>query len=1006
MSVELGTAYAKIEANTEGFSSGIKKAQSDLDAFQNKAGLVASGLKGVGGAMTKIGGTLTKTVTAPILGVGAAAVKTTATFDQSMSKVAALSGATGKEFDALRAKAIEMGAQTAFSASESADALSYMALAGWDTQQMLDGLPGILDLAASSQMDLAQASDMVTDFLTAFGLEAADSTRMADQLAYAQAHSNTTTQMLGDAFENCAANMHSAGQTMETTTAILEAMANQGTKGSEAGTALSAVMRDITQKMDDGAIAIGDVAVAVEDENGNFRNLIDILADVEAATDGMGTAEKSAALSAVFTARSIKAVKEVLTQGTASVKEYEAALYDVDGTAREMSEKMLNNLNGQLTILKSTMETLLIQIGDILMPYMTKIVAKIKDIVTAFTELDVEQKEQIIKWAAIAASIGPALLVGGKLLTGMGNLISTGSKLIGWLSKAASAFGIFGGAASSAGGLLTGVAAAAGPILAVVGAVAALGVALKALYDQGGQFTEAVDRLKASIGEDLKNIVEGAKQAFEDFKNAMAPVVETIKNSFDFEAVDSAMADLVDAFMKFKETVEPLVELLMEFGSKVLAITVIPMLSQMAGLINGVVNALGPLIQTMTDIVNLFTDQFKIISGLIKGLVTGDFSDFIAGCESMQADTESIFLDLFETIKAFYGGFIEGFLTTFDSFTGGLLTDIKGVLTEVYNAVVEFFTVTIPEAFNNFINVVIPTFINGIKQWFNQLPYLLGYAFGMALVKLQEWGENLYSWVVSTIPTIIEGIMTWFRQLPGKIYEAIHSAYVKVVSWGVDMRQRATEIAKAFFNNTINWFKQLPNNVMNYLKNLYNSIVSWGSTMKQKATEIAKEFFDNMINWFRQLPDNIASWISQIPGKILAYKDAMKSAGTGLFTAFWQGLQEIWEGIAAWFEGIGEQIASWVASFKQGIADAQEAASSTKDSKGSHAGGLAYVPYNGYVATLHEGERVLTRNEAEDYNRGGYGNIVNNFYSPKAIDAYQANRLFKETVRQLNEGFA
>lgn len=961
MSVNLGTAYAEITVDTSKFAAGMQSAQADLKTFQTQANLVAEGFKGVGGAMTKVGGTLTKTVTAPIVGIGAAAVKTTATFDQSMSKVAALSGATGKEFDALRAKAIEMGAQTAFSASESADALSYMALAGWDTQQMLDGLPGILDLAAASQMDLAEASDMVTDFLTAFGLEAEDATRMADQMAYAQANSNTTTQMLGDAFENCAANMHSAGQTMETTTAILEAMANQGTKGSEAGTALSAVMRDITQKMDDGAIAIGDVAVAVEDENGNFRNLIDILADVEAATNGMGTAEKSAALSAVFTARSIKAVKEVLTQGTASVKEYEAALYDVDGTAREMSEKMLDNLNGQLTILKSTMETLLIQIGDILMPYMTKIVAKIKDVVTAFTELDEEQKKQIIKWAAIAASIGPLLLVGGKLLTGIGSLISTGTKIITWTTNIAKAFGFVSGGATGLSGALAGIGAAVGPILAVIAAVAALGVALKALYDQGGEFTEAVDRLKAALGEDLKNLIDGARKAFEDFKNAMAPVIETIKNSFDFEGVDSAMAGLVDAFMQLREAAQPVMEILMQLGQVVFATTVIPMLSEMMGLINGLVNALEPLINTLTDIVNIITDHFQMIGGLIKGVVTGDFSDFVAGCENLQSDTESIFKDMFETLKAFYEGFIEGFGVTFDSFTGGLLTDIKEFFVELWNEVVQFFTVTIPDGFNNFIGNTIPNFINSIKQWFDQLPYNIGYAFGMALVKIQEWGTNVSTWIQTTIPAIIESINTWFHELPGKIHEAIHEAYNKIVSWGVDMRQKATEIGRAFFNN--------------------------------------------LVDFFKKLPDEIRKWVASIPGKILSVKDEMKKAGTALFNAFWDGLKEVWEGIEEWFEKIGEKITSWINSIRQGIADAQNSANKAQ-SQGSHADGLSYVPYNGYVASLHEGERVLTRNEAEAYNRGYGGGVVNNFYSPKAIDAYEANRLFKQTVLQLNEGFA
>ena len=255
MSVNLGTAYAEMVLDTKKFQQGLKNAKEDLNGFNKDMDSVASTMKSAGKSIEGAGKKLTTTVTLPILGIGVAAVKTTSDFDASMSRVQALSGATAEEFDRLRNKAIEMGGKTAFSATESADALSYMALAGWDANKSIDALPGVLDLAASSQMDLAQASDLVTDFLTAFGLEAKDATNMANQLAYAQSHSNTTTQQLGDAFGNCAAQMHTAGQTMETTTAFLEAMANQGLKGSEAGTALSAVVRDITQKMENGGPA-------------------------------------------------------------------------------------------------------------------------------------------------------------------------------------------------------------------------------------------------------------------------------------------------------------------------------------------------------------------------------------------------------------------------------------------------------------------------------------------------------------------------------------------------------------------------------------------------------------------------------------------------------------------------------------------------------------------------------------------------------------------------------
>lgn len=280
------------------------------------------------------------------------------TFEASMSKVEALSGASGAELEALSNKAKELGASTQYSASQVADAFGYMSLAGWKTEDMLQGIDGVLSLAAASGMDLATASDMVTDYLSAFSLTAADASHMVDMLAYAQANSNTTTQQLGDAFGNCAANMNAAGQDMETTTAILEAFANQGIKGSEAGTKLSAIMRDITAKMKDGKIQIGDTAVAVTDANGNFRDLTDILFDVESATNGMGNAEKAAALSATFTSRSVGGLNMILNEGVGNIASYEQALRNSDGAAKDMAATMQDNLQGKVAGFKSALEGL------------------------------------------------------------------------------------------------------------------------------------------------------------------------------------------------------------------------------------------------------------------------------------------------------------------------------------------------------------------------------------------------------------------------------------------------------------------------------------------------------------------------------------------------------------------------------------------------------------------------------------------------------------------------
>ena len=202
-------------------------------------------------------------------------VETGMEFESSMSEVASISGATGSELQKLEDTAQEFGATTVFSASESAEALKYMSLAGWDVSQSTGALGGVLNLAAASGMELGAASDMVTDYLSAFGMEAQQSAYFADMLAYAQANSNTTAEQLGGAYKNCAANLNAAGQDIETVTSLLQSMADQGTKGEKAGTALSAMMRDITKKMKDGSITIGDTSIAVQDAQGNFRDLTD-----------------------------------------------------------------------------------------------------------------------------------------------------------------------------------------------------------------------------------------------------------------------------------------------------------------------------------------------------------------------------------------------------------------------------------------------------------------------------------------------------------------------------------------------------------------------------------------------------------------------------------------------------------------------------------------------------------------------------------------------------------
>ena len=285
-------------------------------------------------------------------------------FSSTMAEVQALSGASGDELQKLEDTAREYGATTVFSASEAAAALKYMALAGWDTEQSTSALGGVLDLAAASGMGLAEASDMVTDYLSAFGMAADKSSYFADLLAYAQAHSNTSAAQLGEAYKNTAASMNAAGQDIETTTSLLAMMANQGLKGSEAGTALTAVMRDMTSKMEDGAIEIGKTSVAVMDASGNYRDLTDILMDVQAATSGMGDAERAMALSNTFTSDSLKGLNLMLNAGVENAADFEEQLRKSGGAAGDMADTMNDNLSGDLKEMQSGFDELKLKIYD------------------------------------------------------------------------------------------------------------------------------------------------------------------------------------------------------------------------------------------------------------------------------------------------------------------------------------------------------------------------------------------------------------------------------------------------------------------------------------------------------------------------------------------------------------------------------------------------------------------------------------------------------------------
>lgn len=431
-------------------------------------------------------------------------------FTSTMSEVQAISGATGDELETLEACAREFGATTTFSASEAAEALKYMALAGWDVEQSTSALGGVLNLAAASGMELGAASDMVTDYLSAFGMEADQAAYFADLLASAQASSNTTAEALGEAYKNCAANLNAAGQDVETVTSLLEGMANQGYKGSEAGTALAAIMRDITNAMDKGQIKIGDTSVAVMDAEGNFRDLTDILTEVEAATNGMGDAERAVALSSTFTADSTKGLNLILNEGMENIAGYEESLRGASGAAEEMAATMNDNLTGDLAQMNSAWEELGLKIYE-------RFEGSLRSAVQFVTGSVIPGIEWLLGHL-------PEL---GVAFSALGVVIAA----IKWESitqKLTMAKGAIQGVIGAIGGI-------SAPALAVGAAIAALILAFANLWKNNEEF-------RAKITE----IWDGIKAKFDEFGQAITDRLNEL--GFEFEDITEVLSAVWNGF--------------------------------------------------------------------------------------------------------------------------------------------------------------------------------------------------------------------------------------------------------------------------------------------------------------------------------------------------------------------------------------------------------------------------------------------------------------------------
>jgi len=514
--------------------------------------LEASGQKmqAAGQKMESVGRELTTKVSLPLAGLGAAAVKVGSDFEAGMSEVQAISGAAGADLEKLKEKAKEMGATTRFSAAQSAEALKYMAMAGWDTTQMLEGLDGVMMLAAASGENLGTVSDIVTDALTAFGMQAGEAADFADLLASTSSKANTNVSMLGESFKYVAPLFGSLGYSAEDAALALGLMANAGIKASQAGTSLRSAVTNLANPTAAMAQAMNDLGLSITDANGEMLPFKDVMDELREKFAGLSQEQQAQYAATIFGKEAMSGMLAVINAGEEDYAKLTRATREYSGAAEEMAETMEDNLQGELTKLKSALEGVGIQIFEVLLPHLNSLVEKIQEVVDWFASLSPQTQEAIVKIGLLAAAIGPLLLIGGQLIGSIGSIIGVFSKLSLSAATASTAAGGMAAGFSAAGMAAKVGALLLNPWVLGIGAATVAGVALyKHLQKES---IPAVELFGDKVSESTKKAVGGFLELNDEATLALNQLSwsgqEVTKKMADNIAVNfSEMADKVQA---------------------------------------------------------------------------------------------------------------------------------------------------------------------------------------------------------------------------------------------------------------------------------------------------------------------------------------------------------------------------------------------------------------------------------------------------------------------------
>lgn len=469
-------------------------------------------MQDVGGKVEGVGKKLLP-VTGAVVGLGVAAVKTAADFDAAMSQVAAVSGASGEDLERLRKKAREMGEQTKFSASEAAEAMNYMAMAGWKTEDMLNGIEGIMSLAAASGENLGSVSDIVTDALTAFGLSAADAGHFSDVLAQASSNANTNVGMMGSTFQKVAPVAGALGYSVEDMSLAIGLMANASIKAEVAGTSLKTALANMAKPADAQAAAMKQYGISLTNADGTMKSFGEVVNNLRSSLGGLSEAEQVAAASTIFGKESFAGMLAIVNASDADFNKLTDAVYNCDGAAKNMADTMQDNLPGQLEILKSQLDELAISVGEILMPVIRDIVTHLQNFMDKLNGMSEEQQKTVVVIGLLAAALGPVIIIIGQLITAVGTIMTVAPAV-----------------ATALGAVKIAIAAIGGPVTIVIAVITALVLKLIHAYNTSEEFRNKVNAVFDAVGNKVNAAINTIIGVFQSgiayYKNAVSDIKE------------------------------------------------------------------------------------------------------------------------------------------------------------------------------------------------------------------------------------------------------------------------------------------------------------------------------------------------------------------------------------------------------------------------------------------------------------------------------------------------